>query len=844
MSNTKNNDLVNEFRGTVYANCNAQKGSEILTIQDWIKVIKSDRFKDCVTQYRTLLTEGKTEEARRLKTGLPAFICTACCMNGRKEGQEDSRSCVVMADYDNHDAAWSNTQRDTLKAIRWIIGAHRTVSNGLRVFLYLPVLPKEQFKGGLEFVLSLLDSLVNYPHDRQATNLLRLSFASYDPDAWYREPEECLKYPALAFPTPEQMASWPLKRPQKDSTAFNKQSERETVHEEDEFDQPNPAWRHFSDTQLDNLLNRFFAKHSLEPGQRNDSFLKLGAYARFWGASPADLEKLEEIVYRLYGDEEYTPKRIAQCMNWGYEHDKEGDFLHQNVLQKSKTPSEGPARFKSGKSEKSEKSDSDFLPDEENDETGKNEEDVNTQLHNDKIINQYCPGFPDEVYELIPDFIKEILSFAPNKRVKDMNLIAFLTVLSAAMPQVRVFVRSKWYSTHMFTVIIAPAGTGKGVAMEPLKLLSKIDENYREMQRSKHIEYKRMQHRWETEVRQAVKEGRDPDYSLEPLEGPQRFSYISSANTSRSQLIIDLQNAPEGIIIATSELDRLTNSMNSDYGKNEGELLAASMNETVDSNYKSDDSLIRADQAKIALLATGTPDQLPRFVGCKAEGMPSRMFTFLVSGNYHIDSWGDVDEEAIIDQKYSLYDKATDKITEIFNYLQKFPTEVLIPESGRRRIDKFLKYYEERINDENLQDLFSIILRMPIHVARICGVLCGLRKAEMGSVARRVYATEEDVTLALELMSVLVLHSCMSTTLLPGHQQVSAQKMTAVFTHERIYNQLPELFTTQDVENLSNECGGPKRSARHTMITQWTERGLILRVQRGKYKKMRTDYDR
>ena len=153
MCSEKKAKSAEEFTGTVYTNCNAQKGLKTITLQEWIEVIKGDTFKKHVNLYRKLLADGKKDQARAIKTQLMAFICSAICMNGRKEGAEDSRSCVVMADYDNHDAEWAAAQRDALKKIPWVVGSHLTVSCGLRVFVYAPMIPSEHFKEGLADVL-------------------------------------------------------------------------------------------------------------------------------------------------------------------------------------------------------------------------------------------------------------------------------------------------------------------------------------------------------------------------------------------------------------------------------------------------------------------------------------------------------------------------------------------------------------------------------------------------------------------------------------------------------------------------------------------------------------------
>ena len=817
MENTIKKD--NEFTGTVFASRMALKGSKILSIQDWIKVIKSDRFKTNIEKYRALLAEGKKEEAHLIKEKLPAFISYATCMNGRKEGEETSHSSILMADYDNHNATWSCGTRDNLKNIPWIVASHRTPSDGLRVFIYVPGLPHERFKEGLHAVLTLLDSIVGYEHDPQATNPLRLSFASYDPDAWYREPEACEGFPIKQFLAEPQLQPAPQA-----AAPARSESKEASAH----------TGRSLSDTQLDQLLAHFQETHVFAEGGRNNFLVSLGNYAYYQRLSRNDLQQLTNIAIRLFKCKGFNEHRITTAMEWGYDHGHNQKPCRKSVSQNGKSTPEANSASSSEYSEYSENSDLEefFIENAEED-----MDEIDVQSLNDIIIEQNCPTFPDNIFDLLPDLIKLILSNTDSKRVRDMDLLSIFTVLSAAMPEVRIHVRDKYYSTNMFSIIIAPAGSGKSVVLKPVSLLSKINEQYRAESLNNLKEYRRQLNRWNYEKRVAEKEGREVNSELEPVEGPRTFSYIASTNTSRSQLIIDLQNAPEGVFIATSELDTLTTSLNSDYGKQNGQLRAIAMNEPVDSNFKGDGHLIRSEFPCLSLLASGTPDQLVGFITDKSDGMPSRILTLLINGNYEYNSWADSVDEEQMDEAAKAYEKATDEVTNIFNFLKEFPTKVIIPKEQRQRADQYLRYYTERLKEEGYQNLLSIPFRASIHIGRFCGILAGIRKAQMGYTGEIIEATEDDMTIALGMVRVLIRHACLSTTMLP-EQLMRAQKMKNVFSHETIYKRLADEFTTKDLESLCSRYGGPRESSMYYMMKKWTEKGIIKHVKRGVYTKV------
>ena len=833
MEPKKRTDLTGEFTGTVYSNRNARKGMKTITLKEWIEVIKNNSFEHHVNLYRKLLAEGKIEEARGVKSQLMAFICTAICMDGRKEGDEEGRSCLVMADYDRHDAEWAAGQRDALKTVPWVAASHLTVSCGLRVFIYVPLFPREHFKEYLKVVLHVLDAMVGYKHDPQATNLLRLSYVSHDPDAWCRNPEECTKFPLEEYiqqPTLQPML--PVEAPPTAVAACPTEILEVTCLPACSVEADSSlSVRRCTDTQLDQLLSHFLQYHSLRPGHRNDSFLKLGAYARYCGLTLADLNQLIDILDCLYGDAEYTHARIAQCMNWGYEHSHESGFNQQNVSQTTGVPAGSPWERKSPKSPKSPRGVFGLEKDD------KSAEYAGIQLYNNQAIEALCPYFPKDVYDQIPGFLKPILSLTSNKRVEDLRLASLFTVLSAAMPNVRVLVRSKKYSTHLFTFGIGPAASGKSAALEPVRLLSTINKRFQQYNKQLAKEKYVRDQRWNSERLRAQKENREMDLSLAPDDEQDCFTFLGGAQTSRSKLIINLKNAPHGIFIATSELDVLTNCMGSEYGKLSAELRCAAMNEPVSSDFKSDGHAIQVDFPMLAILATGTFDQLVHFLDNMDDGMASRMFILLESNMDQWISWGDSDEEEQQEELDLLYEQATDHLTQIYDYLEKNPTVVSLSKEDRIRADNYFCYFTNQLKEEQHTELLSIIKRAPIHVSRICGILCGIRKAEMGLTERKMIATKEDVTLALHLVSVLIWHTVLATTMLQD-KKVHAQRMKPVFLSDTLFAKLQDQFTTNDVFTVCREFTHLSRSSVFKHIKKWVDKSLVVRVEHGVYKKV------
>ena len=216
-----------------------------------------------------------------------------------------------------------------------------------------------------------------------------------------------------------------------------------------------PTVRRYTDVQLDDLLTHFLHTHSLTEGSRNHSYLSLGQYARYKSLTYADYERLTEMAHSMYGDSEYTLNRIRECMEWGYNHDEEQQNCKTNYSKTVSVPFPGPEDDPWRKSTKSTKSTMDTAAPENGGQGSDN------QCTYDEMVCDTCPDFPDEVYEKLPSFFEPLLENTPSKRDKTLLFMGLIGTISAAMPNVRVLVRDKEYSTNLFFLGIAPAGTGK-----------------------------------------------------------------------------------------------------------------------------------------------------------------------------------------------------------------------------------------------------------------------------------------------------------------------------------------------------------------------------------------------
>ena len=108
-------------------------------------------------------------------------------------------------------------------------------------------------------------------------------------------------------------------------------------------------------------------------------------------------------------------------------------------------------------------------------------------------------------------------------------------------------------------------------------------------------------------------------------EEPEYYHLCGAANTSKNQIVARLKtNGDLGLIINATELDTISGSMKQDYGKHDDVFRAAFHHEPVATDFKVDRQMICAEEPRLALCLSGTPNQLPIFIHSTDDGGYSR----------------------------------------------------------------------------------------------------------------------------------------------------------------------------------------------------------------------------
>ena len=189
----------------------------------------------------------------------------------------------------------------------------------------------------------------------------------------------------------------------------------------------------------------------------------------------------------------------------------------------------------------------------------------------------------------------------------------------------------------------------------------------------------------------------------------------------------------------------------------------------------------------------GTLQQLVNFVSSKEDGMYSRLALLTGKGESGwISAAPDSDDEWIDGDE--LFENLADDVLQAYHFLLNSPTSVHFTREQWKIHNKLFGHIMQNVSLEDGEGNEAIVGRHGLLTMRIAMVLTALRKWEAGWNMKDVTCSDEDFSITIELVKVLLEHSLSLSTILPGTERKRSQ-MTCFHRVLECYKKLPESFT-------------------------------------------------
>ncbi len=215
----------------------------------------------------------------------------------------------------------------------------------------------------------------------------------------------------------------------------------------------------------------------------------------------------------------------------------------------------------------------------------------------------------NSIYNRLP---KELKSLTENfeGREKDIVLLSSIGVLSGCFPNIYGIYAGKTIYPHLYVVIIAPPASGKGSMEKAKALIEKIHDKLLKESRKEYDE--------------CISDNNISNKnSCPPIE-----IKVLPANTSSADMYDYLNSSKNGLVIIESEADTMGQNLKKEWGDYSDVLRKAFHHEQVSMSRTTNKQFKEVKQPKLAMVISGTPEQLKPIIQSKENGLFSRIIFY------------------------------------------------------------------------------------------------------------------------------------------------------------------------------------------------------------------------
>jgi len=423
--------------------------------------------------------------------------------------------------------------------------------------------------------------------------------------------------------------------------------------------------------------------------------------------------------------------------------------------------------------------------------------------------------FDKDVFDDLPPLLNKVTGMF-NGRQKDIALLSSLGVLSNAIPNVYVAYFGKKFYPHLFAMIIAPAGTGKAAMLFSYFLIKPIHSML--LNQSK-IEFDNCVQRKKTERKK--KNGIE---LLAPC--PHIVAKVMPANISTSEMYSFIQSSSTGVMMFEAEADTLSKMYNQDWSNSSDVLRKTFQHETISIARKTENLYLEIEAPKLAIVVSGTPEQLKPLLISKENGLFSR---FLIYSFNEVATFKDGFAKEI-NSCAPVFEAAGKEVFALYQKLTLDNVEIAFDLTLKQKKTFFKEFSEIHTSYEKKQeDLLPNVKRHALVMLRISMILTVIRNKDTIKKTDALVCSDVDFWNAMKITKTL-LENLKDNDFTLEDGQLSE-------SDEELLYSVGQVFTRKEFVEAGQKKGIPERTI-DDKLKQWRKRKLITKLAQGRYKRI------
>lgn len=431
--------------------------------------------------------------------------------------------------------------------------------------------------------------------------------------------------------------------------------------------------------------------------------------------------------------------------------------------------------------------------------------------HQNKVVERKL--LEDRLYKKLPEILQTTTE-PFSGRERDIVLLSSLGVLSSCIPNVYGIYDGDTVYPQLFVVIIAPPASGKGVMNNSRLLIDKIHK--------KTVETSKQEKK---KCEEQKKQNKDKKQDFESC--PELEIKILPANISTSEMYAFLGNSKYGLLIMESEADTMSNMLKNEWGNYSDVLRKAYHHEPISISRKVEDIYVEINEPKLAMVLSGTPDQLQPLIKSKDNGLFSR---FMIYNFDEISEFKNVFAPKSRNIK-NIFQSVGNDIFEMYGRLMNLEQEIefRFTENQQRRFLERFGLIRTDVIDNHSQSFLSNTHRHGLIMFRIAMILTVLRNINNLENQSELICCDRDYVCALNIAQRSLRHS------LYTFNTIDNNFLSALDSD--ILDDLSQNFTREKAIEIAEKHKMPIRTLDDKLV-QWMKKKFIRKTSRGNYKKL------
>jgi len=357
-------------------------------------------------------------------------------------------------------------------------------------------------------------------------------------------------------------------------------------------------------------------------------------------------------------------------------------------------------------------------------------------------------NFSNDIYNNLPDFLKECCNPLIDKNAIDVFLLTSLTCISAILPNFYGIYDNKKVYPNLYTFIIGKASSGKGIMDFAGTLIESIDD-------AKNKELKELIEIYKFQLA-LFKEN---PINKEPTK-PQKLMLKVGANNSGANFVLSLKANPKGLLMFENEGDSLNETLKKEYGNYSDVMRKSFHHEEIIKDLKEFDEPIRLKDTKLSVALTGTPDQYFKLVPSPENGLHSRFMLYVLKTNLE---WRNPFKNKDFDFE-SFYQSQSAHLLNLYNHLELRDKResILFQLTEKQQNELNLKFekWQKELYTLYGDECIASIRRLGLILFRICMIFSIIREIKNNyTVIQEITCIDADFYNGLSIIEILINHS-------------------------------------------------------------------------------------